>query len=160
VRAILACVQATASAQPRQVSPKQLAEDLLGLWHYLLRGNTQWIYDLVDELDLTLTQMKTLHALAECGCELTVKQLGDRLALSLPGTSRTVDALLRRGWLERREDEHDRRMKRVRLTAEGVRVVERIDSARLHGLEQYTASLTPEQRSRLAAALADLPHRS
>jgi DNA-binding MarR family transcriptional regulator len=144
----------------QQVSPKALAEDLLALWHHLMRGNAQWIYDLVEELDLTLTQMKTLHTLTESGSELTVKELADRLTLSLPGTSRTVEALLRRGWLERREDERDRRMKRVGITAAGRSVVERIDSARLHGLEQYTASLTPEQRSRLAAALADLPHRS
>ena len=80
--------------------------------------------------------------------------------MSLPGASRTVDALLRRGWLERREDEHDRRMKRVGITESGRAVVERIDNARLAGIEQYTASLTPEQRSRLAAALADLPHHS
>ena len=145
---------------PREVTPKELAEDLLGLWHHLMRGNTQCMYDLLEELDLTLTQMKTLHTLAECGCELTVKQLGERLGLSLPGTSRTVDALLRRGWLERREDEHDRRMKRVGITSRGAHIVERIDNARLQGLEQYTASLSSGQRSRLAAALADLPHRS
>ena len=148
------------TASLRQVSPKELAEDLLALWHHLMRGSAQSIYDLLAELDLSITQMKTLHTLAECGCELTVKQTSERLALSLPATSRTVDTLLRRGWLERREDEHDRRMKRVGLTAAGVHVVERIDNARLQGLEQYTASLSPEQRSRVAAALADLPHRS
>ena len=155
-------MQATtpSSTSPREVTPKELAEDLLGLWHHLMRGNTQSIYDLFEELDLTITQMKTLHTLAECGCELTVKALSERLGLSLAGTSRTVEALLRRGWLERREDEHDRRMKRVGITRLGSQTVERIDNARLQGLEQYTASLSPEQRSRLAAALADLPHRS
>jgi len=145
---------------PQEVSAKQLAEEILGLWHHLMRGNTEGIYELFAELDLTITQMKTLHTLSSCGCEVTVKELGDRLGLSLPGTSRTVETLLRRGWLERREDEHDRRMKRVGITDAGRQVVERIDSARLQGLEQYTASLSPEQRSRLSAALADLPHRS
>jgi len=29
----------------------------------------------------------------------------------------------------------------------------------LEGLEQFTSSLTPEQRTRLMAALSDLPHR-
>ena len=51
-------------------------------------------------------------------------------------------------------------MKRVGITDSGRAVVQRIDNARLAGIEQYTASLTPEQRSRLAAALADLPHNS
>ena len=36
----------------------------------------------------------------------------------------------------------------------------RIVEARLEGLEQFTSSLTSEQRTRLMAALADLPHRS
>jgi DNA-binding MarR family transcriptional regulator len=125
-----------------------------------MRGNSACLYALLDELDVSITQMKALHALSDCGCEISVKDLADRLGLSLPGASRTIDALLRRGWLERREDEHDRRMKRVGITDGGRDVVRRIEDARLMGLEQYTASLTPEQRSRLATALADLPHRS
>ncbi|MEA2255476.1 MAG: hypothetical protein QOG35_1521 [Solirubrobacteraceae bacterium] len=125
-----------------------------------MRGNSACLYAVLDELDVSITQMKALHALSDCGREISVKDLSDRLGLSLPGASRTVDALLRRGWLERREDEHDRRMKRVGITAAGLDVVRRIEEARLVGLEQYTAQLTPEQRSRLAAALADLPHRS
>ena len=91
---------------------------------------------------------------------MSVKELADRLGMSLPGASRTVDGLLRRGWLERREDPHDRRMKRVGITADGREVVERIETARLAGLEDYAASLTPEQRARLSSALSDLPHRS
>jgi DNA-binding MarR family transcriptional regulator len=130
------------------------------MWHHLMRGNAGEIYAIVEELDLTITQMKGLHALSDCGCEVSVKDLADRLGMSLPGASRTVDTLLRRGWLERREDEHDRRMKRVGITDAGREVVRRIDNARFVGLEQYTASLTPEQRSRLAGALANLPHHS
>jgi DNA-binding MarR family transcriptional regulator len=151
-------VQATSA--PTQVSPKQLAEELMALWHALMRGSASSVYELVAELDLSLTQMKTLHALADADVEVSVKDLADRLALSLPGTSRTVDALLRRGWLERREDEHDRRVKRVGITPAGRDIVERIDTARLVGIEKYTASLTPEQRSVLSSALSKLPHHS
>ena len=51
-------------------------------------------------------------------------------------------------------------MKRIGITEAGRDVARRIVEARLEGLEQFTDSLTPEQRSRLMAALADLPHRS
>jgi DNA-binding MarR family transcriptional regulator len=71
-----------------------------------------------------------------------------------------VDGLLRRGWLERREDPSDRRMKRVGITAAGRKIINRIETARLAGLEDYAASLSPEQRVRLSSALSDLPHRS
>jgi DNA-binding MarR family transcriptional regulator len=142
------------------VPPKQLAGELLELWHHLMRGSSQQMYAVIAELDLTITQMKALHVLSDSDREVSVKELSDRLALSLPGASRTVDALLRRGWVERREDPDDRRMKRVGITAAGRNIVDRIETARLAGLEQYATSLTPEQRTRLSEALSDLPHRS
>jgi DNA-binding MarR family transcriptional regulator len=144
----------------KQVSSRKLAAELLELWHHLMRGSSQQMYALIAELDVSITQMKTLHVLADGGSEVSVKELSDRLGLSLPGASRIVDALMRRGWLERREDPDDRRMKRVRITDEGRKVLDRIEAARLAGLEDYAASLTPEQRTRLSSALSDLPHRS
>jgi DNA-binding MarR family transcriptional regulator len=144
----------------KQVSSRKLAAELLELWHHLMRGSSQQMYALIAELDVSITHMKTLHVLADGGSELSVKELSDRLGLSLPGASRIVDALMRRGWLERREDPDDRRMKRVRITDEGRKVLARIEAARLAGLEDYAASLTPEQRTRLSSALSDLPHRS
>jgi DNA-binding MarR family transcriptional regulator len=144
----------------KQVSSRKLAAELLELWHHLMRGSSHQMYALIAELDVSITHMKTLHVLADGGSELSVKELSDRLGLSLPGASRIVDALMRRGWLERREDPDDRRMKRVRITDEGRKVLDRIEAARLAGLEDYAASLTPEQRTRLSSALSDLPHRS
>jgi DNA-binding MarR family transcriptional regulator len=125
-----------------------------------MRGSSQHLYALIAELDISITQMKTLHVLADHSHELSVKELSDRTGLSLPGASRTVDSLLRRGWLERREDPHDRRIKRVEITDDGRAILDRIETARLAGLEQYAAALTPEQRATLSAALSDLPHRS
>jgi DNA-binding MarR family transcriptional regulator len=142
------------------VSSRKLAAELLELWHHLMRGSSEQMYALIAELDISITQMKTLHVLAEGGSEVSVKELSDRLGLSLPGASRIVDALMRRGWLERREDPDDRRMKRVGITAEGRKALDRIETARLAGLEDYAASLTPEQRTRLSSALSDLPHRT
>jgi DNA-binding MarR family transcriptional regulator len=143
----------------KQVSSKKLAAELLELWHHLMRGSSQHLYELIAELDISITQMKTLHALSDCAREISVKQLSDRLGLSLPGASRMIDGLMRRGWVERQEDPEDRRMKRIGITEAGREIVERIETARLVGLEQYAASLTPEQRTRLSSALSDLPHR-
>jgi DNA-binding MarR family transcriptional regulator len=142
------------------VSSRKLAAELLELWHHLMRGSSEQMYALIAELDISITQMKTLHVLADGGSEVSVKELSDRLGLSLPGASRIVDALMRRGWLERREDPDDRRMKRIGITAEGRKALDRIETARLAGLEDYAASLTPEQRTRLSSALSDLPHRT
>jgi len=148
-------VEATA----HDVAPAALAEQLLELWHEVMQGSSGVFFALLEELDLTITQIKTLDVLSGCTSEVSVKELSERLGMSLPSASRTVEALLRRGWLERREDERDRRVKRIRLTSEGRDVVARVNGVRLQGLERFARSLNPEQRTRLSAALAatDLP---
>jgi DNA-binding MarR family transcriptional regulator len=142
------------------VSPKDLAGELLDLWSHLMRGSSQQMFAVLGELDLTMTQMKTLSMLDYCIEEVSVKELSERLVLSLPATSRTVDGLLRRGLLSRHEDLEDRRIKRVRLTDEGRKVVHRIVTARLQGLEAFATTLSDDQRAALMAALSDLPHKT
>jgi DNA-binding MarR family transcriptional regulator len=141
------------------VSPKELAGELLDLWSHLMRGSSQQMFAILGELELTMTQTKTLGMLDSCVEEVSVKELSERLGLSLPATSRTVDGLLRRGLLSRHEDTQDRRIKRVRLTDEGRAVVHRIVTARMEGLEAYAATLSDDQRAALLAALVDLPHK-
>ena len=141
------------------VSAKELAAELLELWAHLMRGSSQQMFVVLGELELSMTQMKTLSMLDDCRQEVSVKELSDLLGLSLPATSRTVDGLLRRGLLSRHEDAEDRRIKRVRLTDDGRSVVQRIVTARLQGLEAFASTLSDDQRARLMAAMADLPHR-
>jgi DNA-binding MarR family transcriptional regulator len=153
-------MQATDTA--RQVSAAELASELLDLWHFLLKGSSRRLYAVLEELDLSITQIKALHALDDEAGELpcSVKELSADLGVSLPGGSRIVEGLLKRGYLERTEDEHDRRIKRVRITAKGHEAVRRIDDARIASMERFTATMTPEQRARLHAALDGLPHRT
>ena len=120
-----------------------------------MQGSSGALFALLEELDLTITQIKTLDVLSGCADELSVKEVSERLGMSLPSASRTVEALLRRGWLERREDQLDRRVKRIRLTAQGREVASRVNGVRLEGLERFAGSLGPGQRTRLSAALAE-----
>jgi DNA-binding MarR family transcriptional regulator len=132
-------------------SASQLAGQLLALWRGVMSSGSVGAYEIFEELDLTLTQVKALSALS--GAELTVKELAERLGLSLPGASRAVDALVARKLIGRREDTADRRMKRLRCTDAGLDALERLDEARLAGLETFTAALSPAQRKRLSGAL-------
>lgn len=134
-----------------------LAAGMLDLWRQILKGSTRDLYRLLAELDLSMTQLKLLHVLVECRAEISVKELGEELNMSLPNASRTVDALLQRGLVERREDEQDRRVKRVGATDEARRVIDRVDTARLQGLEAWAAELSPVQRQALLDALSLLP---
>ena len=141
-------------------SSAELARQLLDFWGVCMRkGGNQAMYALFTELDLSFTQMKALHMLDGARDELSVKELSETLGMSMPHGSRLAESLQQRGWAERREDEHDRRIKRVRITEDGRDVVQRINNARLEGLEALAASLTETQRRRLSGALAalDLP---
>lgn len=145
---------AASSAEPDPApagAAAALAGELLALWRAVAGSSGVGAYEIFEELDLTLTQVKTLVALSDS--ELTVKELAARLGLSLPGASRAVDALVERELVARRECTHDRRQKRLRCSAAGIRALARLDEARLAGIEQFTATLPPAQATRLSAAL-------
>ena len=77
--------------------------------------------------DLTMQQLRVLTLVArEPG--LTGNELGLRLGVSAPTASGLVDRLAEKGLLERTDDAVDRRVRRLRLTAEGERTVSGVDA--------------------------------
>ena len=136
---------------PAKASAAEVAEDLLALWRHVLSSGHTDAYAVFEELDLTLTQVKTLIALTRS--ELTVKELAERLGLSLPGASRAVDALVSRDLLHRREDPEDRRQKRLLATDAGRDALRRLDEARLAGVAALVATLPEAHCRRLSGAL-------
>ncbi len=131
----------------------------MALMTYIHRASGNGFYALVEERDLSLTQVKALQVLDHADPDVSVKELADLLGLSLPAASRTVEGLLRRGYIERREDAEDRRVKRVRLSASGSELAVALIRERLAGLQEFTASLSERQRRRLSGALASLLER-
>lgn len=148
--ATLACVQASISSAPFAAAA-ELAEDLLALWRHVMSAGNADAYAIFEELDLTITQVKALSAVARR--ELTVSELAEQLGLSLPGASRAVDALVSRDLLHRREDPDDRRQKRLLATDAGRDALRRLDEARLAGLAAFAATLPAAQCKRLSGAL-------
>jgi DNA-binding MarR family transcriptional regulator len=127
-----------------------LAERLAAFYAHAMRPSSRLIGEF-ERLDLSFTQFKALSVAAEG--EPTVKHLAERLGLSLPGASRAVDHLVRRGLIDRREDPDDRRCKRLSVTAAGRELLDRLDDARREALESFAAGLQPAQREALIAAL-------
>jgi DNA-binding MarR family transcriptional regulator len=114
----------------------------------------------VEEAELSLTQLKAMHVLAASDEELSLNGLSERLGgLSLPTLSRAVDALVQRGYVRRAENETDRRMKRLRLTAKGRRTIDRLIEIRAREFEAVLETLTEDERDRLARALEPILER-
>jgi DNA-binding MarR family transcriptional regulator len=133
-----------------------LASDLYALIVFLHKNCNADLFEAVGTLDLSLSQIKLLHHLEDQPRELSLKEAAEVVHVSMPAASRMVDDLVRRGFAQRREDEDDRRMKRVCLTEDGRTAIRRLNAARLSGLEQFAHTLTTPERHALANALANL----
>jgi DNA-binding MarR family transcriptional regulator len=149
-----ASTRATVAAD---ISTRQVAEDLGRLLAYLkgaAKGNP---LDAVAELELSVSQARTLVMLDRLGGAAAVGVLAGRLPLSQGATSRVVEGLHKAGLVERQEDPSDRRVKRVTITAAGRETVERFDEfreARVAALHEFAELLDRDDRVLLGKALA------
>jgi DNA-binding MarR family transcriptional regulator len=134
----------------------ELADSLGAFVGHLLQRSNDAFFVLADEHDLSLSQLRALCMLAEQD-DASLHELTPGLSLSPQATGRAVDVLVRGGLATRREDERDRRVKRVALTTRGRDAVRRLDDVRRDGMRAFVAGLDDEQREALARALDVLP---
>jgi DNA-binding MarR family transcriptional regulator len=113
----------------------------------------------IDESGVTFAQIKVLVELQTPEETHTVTSLAEHIGISTASASRAADGMVRKKLATRVEDPDDRRVKRLALTAKGQRLADRIISARLASLEEFTGSLEAEQRRKLEAALDALMER-
>lgn len=142
--------------QETDVSPEQLADQIARFLAGAMRTSQNEVFQLVEELELSMTQLKILHILDGSGKELTPTELAQFIGLSPAATGRAVDVMARAGLVSRREDDADRRVKRLALTDDGLAAVTKITEARITGLTRIVEDLDPDQRAALSAALAPL----
>ena len=147
-------MQATATSP--EVSPAQLADELFALIVYLQKSSGQDVFRALADHEISLTQLKMMHVLDGADGELSLKELAGHLSLSEAAGSRAVDALHQRKLVDRREDEEDRRVKRVCLTGKGRDTINRINEARVSAIEQFVSTLSGVERRRLLSAVEPL----
>jgi DNA-binding MarR family transcriptional regulator len=137
-------------------SPPALARQLLGFFRFAWStGDSDFLRE-VSELELTFTQFKALTLVAHEPAELSVKDVSDRLGISFAAASRAVEPLVKRGFVERAEDPADRRVKRVRTTKKGDRLVERLIATRIESFEQMLEGFSVTERRKLGDALDEI----
>lgn len=140
-------------------SPRD-SELALKLGAFLLRcmgGASSEVFRVIDDSGLTFSQMKVLVELDSPDEDArTVTALSEELGISPASASRAADGLVRKKLATRVEDPDDRRVRRLALTSRGRGLADRIISARLAGLEEFTASLASDERKKLETALEAL----
>jgi DNA-binding MarR family transcriptional regulator len=100
---------------------------------------------------LAPAQMGSLMRIGAGPC--TMSELARHQAVSLPTISRSVDMLVRRGWVERGTGSNDRRQSMVRLTPRGRRVLADMRQRAERHVAQTLAPLAAAERAHLVAAL-------
>jgi DNA-binding MarR family transcriptional regulator len=141
---------------PTGISAEELAAQMGRFLMTTMKTAQAEVFHVVEELELSMTQLKILHILDGSDRELTPSELAQFLGLSPAATGRAVDALSRAGVVSRREDDDDRRVKRLALTPAGADAVHRIARARVEALTKSVEKLDAPQRDALYAALAPL----
>jgi len=111
------------------------------------------------DFDFSLPQMATLLLLDEEG-ELTIKQVAEHLSRSISATSRLLDQLVERGMISRREDEHDRRARRVAITERGRSLITTMEQERADTQIAVMEYLSAEERAEVTRAMTLLAEAS
>jgi DNA-binding MarR family transcriptional regulator len=105
------------------------------------------------DFDYSLPQLATLLLLDE-ESELTIKQVTEILGRSVSATSRLLDQLVERGMVSRREDEHDRRSKRIAITEKGSMLIATLEQRRADAQIAVMAYYSAEEQAEINRAMA------
>ncbi|HYF01550.1 MAG TPA: MarR family transcriptional regulator [Planctomycetota bacterium] len=85
--------------------------------------------DVLKPYELSAAQYNVLRILRGAGEPgLCRYEVGDRLVTPVPDVTRLIDRLEARGLVARTRDEVDRRQSRARITDEGLRLLEQLDT--------------------------------
>jgi DNA-binding MarR family transcriptional regulator len=127
------------------------AEEAWALLWRIMQANKRRMIEMARELDFSPVQLHSLRLL-EPGVETPMRALAQQLFCDPSNVTGIVDRLEARGLIERRNLETDRRVKIVRLTAEGQRVRAEV-VARMSSPPEEIAELPLESQLALRDAL-------
>ena len=108
--------------------------------HYI---EGQWV-DEASEKPLSFVHMNLLRILDEYPGQ-TVGDIAKYMHVSYPAATKTIDKLVRLGFLRRREDSKDRRIAHLHLTASGKKLVERYQELKRNQISSIMDSIGPEK---------------
>jgi DNA-binding MarR family transcriptional regulator len=133
------------------------SDDLFGaldeLFTRLMSAGDSESIDALIELDLSFSQVRVLFALGQCDAPVPINEVADELRLSVAATGRNIDHLVQMGLVVRREDERDRRVKRVSLSEAGVKVTSNHIECKRGQLRDFASRVPAPERLRLVEAL-------
>lgn len=80
------------------------------------------------EFDISLAQFNILRILRGANDRLSIKVIKKRMLEKSPNTTRLIDKLINKGYVERSRCKDDRRIVFVKITKEGLAVLKQVDA--------------------------------
>ena len=107
----------------------------------------------VSEENLSFSQVAALHIIDREGT-VNINDISTRLNLSMSATSRMIDELVKKEFIERREDQENRRAKTLSLTSIGRTFMDTLSVERVKIVEQSAQNLADKIPTKLAKILS------
>ena len=142
------------AAGSRLPNVRQISERVAmgrAMWRELVIGFASQL----GEMRLGFTQLAALYVLADTGT-MTIGDLAEIINRSPSATSRLVDGLVKRRFVERRIEDEDRRQRSLVLTQRGQAILRVVDRARA---DQFLSAVRPmptAERALIAMGVAAL----
>ncbi|WP_051198713.1 MarR family winged helix-turn-helix transcriptional regulator [Gordonia shandongensis] len=110
--------------------------------------------DRVASTELTLSHLRMLLTLSRSDHDLSVNELADAVDLSVAAAGRGADRLVALDLVVRREDETDRRVKRLRLSSRGRELIRSQFAIREGELTDLVAEIPADRRTDFHSGLS------
>jgi len=104
------------------------------------------------KINLTSAQIKLLSCFSDRD-EFTMTELSKNLNVSMPTMTAMVDRLVKSRMTERKRDDIDRRVVRVKLTDAGKKMLKRLISIRREEMEKILMNLSEEEMKNYLASI-------
>ena len=138
------------------MSTDQQFESVMHAWfEVLLSRSTNDFVRFMKKYELNNAQFGALMRLYHGG-RCAVSDIGTQFGMTPPAASQLVEKLVEKGWVERTEFEHDRRVRQLKLTQEGRALVQGSFEARYSWALKLGEKLPPDRRDAIAQALSEL----
>lgn len=105
--------------------------------------------------DLTITQIQTLTFVSEEGSP-TVSQISKEFKIALPTATGMLEILVNAGYLQRVQDSKDRRVKRIKITGKGKRILVKTTEKRAVYFRKLVSLLPKEDIESCQRIISDL----
>lgn len=111
--------------------------------------------EIAERAHLSLSEFKCLRAFRR-DTEMSVKDIAQRMNLTSSRLTRIIDGLVKKRYVTRHIDPHDRRIINVRLTKQGEIVARKVTNDCTHVYEQVLGILQSKDHDRIINAINEL----